>query len=140
MSAAHGREDVGHRKAKIIKLHEKTRCPARAANANAAAARKIIKACDGSHATAAVDDCSESTAARRRWLRELRLLVVDSAFGALLAEHSGETKSAGGAQQARLAALLRELASRHRLAVLITNASSVDGRGGIGAPYPGGGG
>ena len=61
------------------------------------------------------------------WLRRLRLLVVDSVFTAMLAEHSGETRSAAGAQQARLQQLLRRLATRHRLAVLLTNAPSMGG-------------
>ena len=61
------------------------------------------------------------------WLRRLRLLVVDSVFTAMLAEHSGETRSAAGAQQARLQQLLRRLATRHRLAVLLTNAPSIGG-------------
>ena len=54
------------------------------------------------------------------WLRSLRLLVVDSAFGALVAEH--HDASTTSVMQARLQQKLRELACRHRLAVLVTNA------------------
>jgi RecA/RadA recombinase len=89
--------------------------------------------CASAHGAAAADGAGARVVARRCWLRELRLLIVDSAFGALLADHSGETRSAGGAQQARLAALLREIASRHRIAVLFTNASQVDSRSAGGA-------
>ena len=62
--------------------------------------------------------------AARAWLRSLRLLVVDSIFGALVAEHTAESKTAAGGQQARLQVLLRGLAVRHGLAVLVTNGVS----------------
>lgn len=67
----------------------------------------------------------------------LRLLVVDSVFSAVVAEGAGSSKSAAGAQLARLQQLLRRLAARHRLAILVTNLSVLaqqdaadDGRGG----------
>ena len=58
----------------------------------------------------------------RSWLGGLRLVVVDSAYAALSSEYRSASSSAGGAQLARLQRLLREIAARHRIAVLVTNA------------------
>ena len=75
----------------------------------------------------------------------LRLLVVDCVFAAAVAEGGGAvSKSAAGAQLARLQQVLRSLATRHRLAVLVTNLSVLEGRrddeGGAGGVGGGGGG
>ena len=59
----------------------------------------------------------------------LRLLVVDCVFAAAVSEGGGAvSKSAAGAQLARLQQVLRALATRHRLAVLVTNLSVLEGR------------
>ena len=59
------------------------------------------------------------------WLRALRLLVVDSPFGIILGEHEGaDGTQTAAVPQARLQRRLRELAARHRLAVLVTNAAN----------------
>ncbi len=55
------------------------------------------------------------------WNRRLRLLIVDSPFAAYMGEYSGLSQSSSGAQTARLQDLLRHLATRHALAVLVTN-------------------
>jgi len=55
------------------------------------------------------------------WCRRLRLLILDSAFGALASDHVGLSLSAAGLQLARMQRLLRELASSCRLAVIVTN-------------------
>lgn len=62
-----------------------------------------------------------------RWCRSLRLLVVDSAHSVLGAEHGtdgGDHTATAVASRLRLQHRLRELAIRHRLAVLVTNAVS----------------
>ena len=51
----------------------------------------------------------------------LRLVVVDCVFSAVVAEGAGVSKTAAGAQLARLQRLLRRLAAERRLAVLVTN-------------------
>ena len=96
-------------------------------------------AADAAEATGATDDCAHaavddglassgshhgaaSAFGSSSWLRSLRLVVVDSAFGALAAEQGGEGRSTThGSQQARLQALLRSVAIRHRIAVVVTN-------------------
>ena len=70
--------------------------------------------------TSATEEDEAHPSADAAWLRSLRLLVVDSAFGALVAEH--HDASTTSVMQARLQQKLRELACRHRLAVLVTNA------------------
>jgi len=61
-------------------------------------------------------------AAQADWFCRLRLLVVDPVFGAILAEATCTPSSTAAAQLARLQRLLREIASRLRLAVLVTSA------------------
>ena len=55
--------------------------------------------------------------------RHLRLVVVDSVFSACCGERVDEPETLAGGQLARLGARLRDLAVRHRLAVLVTNAA-----------------
>ena len=55
------------------------------------------------------------------WNRRLRLLIVDSPFAAYMGEYSGLSQSSSGAQTARLQDLLRHLATRHALAIVVTN-------------------
>ena len=55
--------------------------------------------------------------------RRLKLLIVDSAFAPLLSEAAEDSRSLAGAQLARLQLLLRQLAARWQLSVLVTNAA-----------------
>ena len=57
------------------------------------------------------------------WARDLRVIVVDSIFCACCGERVEEAETLAGAQLAMLGARLRDLARRHRLAVLVTNAA-----------------
>ncbi|EOD39238.1 hypothetical protein EMIHUDRAFT_223738 [Emiliania huxleyi CCMP1516] len=57
------------------------------------------------------------------WYRRLKLLIVDSAFAPLLSEAAEDSRSLAGAQLARLQLLLRQLAARWQLSVLVTNAA-----------------
>ena len=69
------------------------------------------------------DDMAEpatSIAGELTTFARLRLLVVDSVVCAMLPEHTGRS-SAADVQLARLQQRLRELACRHRLAVVVTN-------------------
>jgi 2-C-methyl-D-erythritol 2,4-cyclodiphosphate synthase len=56
-------------------------------------------------------------------VRNLRVVVVDSIFCACCGERVEEEETLAGATLARLGARLRDLARRHRLAVLVTNAA-----------------
>ena len=60
---------------------------------------------------------------RVRRYRRLKLLIVDSAFAPLLSEAAEDSRSLAGAQLARLQLLLRQLAARWQLSVLVTNAA-----------------
>ena len=53
--------------------------------------------------------------------------MVDSVYAALVAEHSGVSRSAVGAQVARLQTALRRLAAFHRLAVVLINSATPTG-------------
>jgi hypothetical protein len=64
-----------------------------------------------------------SAAPEDEWARHLRLVVVDSVFSACCGERVDEPDTLAGRQLARLGARLRDLAVRHRLAVLVTNAA-----------------
>ena len=55
---------------------------------------------------------------------DVKLVVVDSIYAALIAEHTNLTRSAAGAQVARLQQALRRLASHHRLAIVLVNAAA----------------
>jgi len=66
------------------------------------------------------------------WYRSLKLVVLDSAFAALVAENDGTSHSIAGAQVARLQHLLRQLAARWQLSLLVTNVTQG------GAPVAGG--
>jgi hypothetical protein len=64
-----------------------------------------------------------SAAPEDEWARHLRLVVVDSVFSVCCGERVDEPDTLAGRQLARLGARLRDLAVRHRLAVLVTNAA-----------------
>lgn len=59
-----------------------------------------------------------------RWARQLRLVVVDAVFSVCCGDSTESSDSAAGAQFAMIQARLRDLAARHGLAVLLTNAVS----------------
>ena len=68
----------------------------------------------------------EPTSIDTEWTRHLRVVVVDSVFSVCCGERVEEADTAAGAQLARLGARLRDLARRHRLAVLVTNAARLE--------------
>lgn len=61
-----------------------------------------------------------------QWACHLRLVVIDGVFGVCCGDTAEYSDSAGGSLLAHLHARLRDLAARHRLAMLVTNAASAE--------------
>ena len=80
--------------------------------------------CGGAHTAGAhMAPVHEPGSIEAEWARHLRVVVVDSVFSVCCGERVEEPDTVAGAQLARLGARLRDLAVRHRLAVLVTNAA-----------------
>ena len=103
-------------------------CQARLEHVRVCAAPKVSQLCGVLEALLT----NLSTQPQGTWLRELRLVIVDSVFGALAADYTAQ-QGAASAQLARLQQLLRELALRHRLAVILTNTGEgLEGKSALG--------
>ena len=102
----------------LLRLHQEA-APAEvgggAPTAGGGAPTASVRAAPAEHEVAPADPFG--------WVRNLRVVVVDSIFCACCGERVEEEETLAGATLARLGARLRDLARRHRLAVLVTNAA-----------------
>jgi RecA/RadA recombinase len=87
-------------------------------NADLTSIRRSSAQRDHSTGGAAADAVADDSA----WYNTLRLIVLDSVFDTLLSEHTGAAGSFAGTQLLRLRHRLRQLARRHGIAVVVTNA------------------